>query len=55
MFMHRILERVMATLLAMTVVVAGAKAEKLRTWEGGDASDEVISLFERKYPDIEVE
>lgn len=56
MFIRRVSKLVVATFLAATVSIAGAKAEKLRilTW-GGYAPDEVISLFEKEYPDIEVE
>ena len=56
MFIRRVSKLVMATLAATTISVAGAQAEKLRilTW-GGYAPDEVISLFEKEYPDIEVE
>lgn len=48
-----------ATVLAFAVVAtvpAGAQAETLRllTW-GGYAPDNVIQLFEKKYPDIDVE
>ena len=56
MLMRRVSRLVMATLATTIISVAGAKAEKLRilTW-GGYAPDEVISLFEKEYPDIEVE
>lgn len=43
-------------LLCATFAVSGARAEKLRilTW-GGYAPPEVVDLFEKEYPDIQVE
>ena len=54
--MNRIAKLLSTTLLATAAFVSAVQAEKLRllTW-GGYAPEEVVALFEKEYPDIQVE